>query len=292
MSDTAKDFIDKLLVLDPEKRLTAEEAIKHPWIASSAASSSQRNLHRSFSQNWRKHSLSRINSAKSNRSQRSSRSIKSGRSVYSLRRTVHSPCQKERSSVSSPRERKVAPSTAETLTQGRTTVSRDVHVKLSKQLFELPSVIAETEGECQSNHKAAMDNETLLSRHESPYMHEKEARSLSCFQNEIVVPCALERNNGEKENASTETLSIVEHLPSRDGSEPALKTMRDNFFCAYYKDEQQHQVSTGYELGSQNGDVCRLDKLEGNMAILEHPAKSRVHPSPIPRTNKLFCAEY
>ncbi len=32
ISDMAKDLISRLLVVDPKKRLTAEEMLKHPWI--------------------------------------------------------------------------------------------------------------------------------------------------------------------------------------------------------------------------------------------------------------------
>lgn len=32
VSEKAKDFIGKLLTLDPEKRVSAEQALKHPWI--------------------------------------------------------------------------------------------------------------------------------------------------------------------------------------------------------------------------------------------------------------------
>ncbi|XP_059183408.1 serine/threonine-protein kinase H1-like [Centropristis striata] len=53
VSNLAKDFIQRLLPLDPDTRLTAEQAIRHPWVASMAASSSMRNLHRSISQNLR-----------------------------------------------------------------------------------------------------------------------------------------------------------------------------------------------------------------------------------------------
>lgn len=31
VSDEAKDLISKLLVVDPSKRLTAEQIIEHPW---------------------------------------------------------------------------------------------------------------------------------------------------------------------------------------------------------------------------------------------------------------------
>jgi calcium/calmodulin-dependent protein kinase-4 len=37
VSDNAKDLISRLLVLDPTKRLTASEALHHPWVKGSAA---------------------------------------------------------------------------------------------------------------------------------------------------------------------------------------------------------------------------------------------------------------
>ncbi|XP_069562996.1 serine/threonine-protein kinase H1-like [Brachyistius frenatus] len=53
VSNSAKDFILRLLVSDPATRLTAEQASRHPWVVTMAASSSMRNLHRSISQNLR-----------------------------------------------------------------------------------------------------------------------------------------------------------------------------------------------------------------------------------------------
>ncbi|KAM9337146.1 serine/threonine-protein kinase H1-like [Symphorus nematophorus] len=53
VSNPAKDFIQHLLALDPAARLTADQAIHHPWVVTMAASSSMRNLHRSISQNLR-----------------------------------------------------------------------------------------------------------------------------------------------------------------------------------------------------------------------------------------------
>jgi len=38
VSDVAKEFIQKLLVKDPEQRLTAEEAQAHPWLSTDAGS--------------------------------------------------------------------------------------------------------------------------------------------------------------------------------------------------------------------------------------------------------------
>ena len=38
ISDKAKDLISQLLTYDPEKRPSAEQALKHPWIAEMSAS--------------------------------------------------------------------------------------------------------------------------------------------------------------------------------------------------------------------------------------------------------------
>ena len=37
VSDSARDFINKLLVIDPSQRMTAEQALQHPWLATDAA---------------------------------------------------------------------------------------------------------------------------------------------------------------------------------------------------------------------------------------------------------------
>ncbi|XP_067905645.1 serine/threonine-protein kinase H1 homolog isoform X1 [Heterodontus francisci] len=80
VSNLAKDFIDRLLTVDPNERLTVGQALKHPWIVSMAASSSMKNLHRSISQNLLKRASSRCQSTKSAQSTRSSRSTKSNKS--------------------------------------------------------------------------------------------------------------------------------------------------------------------------------------------------------------------
>jgi len=36
VSDQAKDFIDNLLLVDPALRLTAEQALEHPWLQGAA----------------------------------------------------------------------------------------------------------------------------------------------------------------------------------------------------------------------------------------------------------------
>ncbi|KAG9475409.1 serine/threonine-protein kinase H1 [Eleutherodactylus coqui] len=80
VSNLAKDFIDRLLMVEPSERLTATQALKHPWVVSMAASSSMKNLHRSISQNLLKRASSRCQSTKSAQSVRSSRSTKSTKS--------------------------------------------------------------------------------------------------------------------------------------------------------------------------------------------------------------------
>ena len=52
-------------MVDPEKRMTAEQALSHLWVSSMAASSSLKNLHEPISQNLFKQSTSRMSSAQS-----------------------------------------------------------------------------------------------------------------------------------------------------------------------------------------------------------------------------------
>ncbi|XP_076808854.1 serine/threonine-protein kinase H1-like [Clavelina lepadiformis] len=83
VSQTAKDFVKELLQVSPEKRLTSDKALKHPWIINYSNQSSK-NLHRSISQNL----LKRASSRNSNKSAQSGRSSKSNRSLRSQHRKV------------------------------------------------------------------------------------------------------------------------------------------------------------------------------------------------------------
>ncbi|XP_006814102.1 LOW QUALITY PROTEIN: serine/threonine-protein kinase H1 homolog [Saccoglossus kowalevskii] len=82
VSNLAKDFIVKLLTVNPNERMGASVSMKHPWLVTNAASSSLKNLQRSISQNLLKRASSRSRSTKS---ARSTKSNKSNKSIVSLR---------------------------------------------------------------------------------------------------------------------------------------------------------------------------------------------------------------
>jgi serine/threonine protein kinase len=46
ISNDAKDLIKKLLTVDPAKRITAEQALRHPWLELSEADLMSRDLHK------------------------------------------------------------------------------------------------------------------------------------------------------------------------------------------------------------------------------------------------------
>lgn len=88
VSSLAKDFIDKTLVVDPVERMCSSKAIVHPWLAANAPTSSQKNLHRTISQNLLQRQSTRANSTKSAKSTKSNKSNRSGHSLRSDRRRV------------------------------------------------------------------------------------------------------------------------------------------------------------------------------------------------------------
>lgn len=79
VSNLAKDYVERVLTVDPSERLTAGQALKHPWIVSMAASSSMKNLQRCISRNLLNRASSRCHSTKSSQSTRSIRSTKSNK---------------------------------------------------------------------------------------------------------------------------------------------------------------------------------------------------------------------
>jgi len=82
VSGDAKDFIRKLLVVNWEMRLGAEDALRQPWIQTGALNAGGfplKNLHRTISQNLMERASSRgTRSSKSNKSNRSKMTNKSG----------------------------------------------------------------------------------------------------------------------------------------------------------------------------------------------------------------------
>lgn len=76
VSEDAKDFIDNLLLVDPNTRMTASQALKHSWIMSKAATASNKNLHRTISQNLLRRQSTR-SSLKSATSRQSAKSLRS-----------------------------------------------------------------------------------------------------------------------------------------------------------------------------------------------------------------------
>ncbi|KAI5623397.1 serine/threonine-protein kinase H2 [Silurus asotus] len=80
ISNQAKDFIDRLLCVNPEERMTAEQALKHPWLRNMAACSSNTNLHRPISRNLRQRASRTSNYSTGSCSVPKSRSVVSSRS--------------------------------------------------------------------------------------------------------------------------------------------------------------------------------------------------------------------
>eukprot|EP01121_Diplochlamys_sp_Union-15-3_P004030 TRINITY_DN139_c0_g1_i1.p1 TRINITY_DN139_c0_g1~~TRINITY_DN139_c0_g1_i1.p1 ORF type:complete len:395 (-),score=72.61 TRINITY_DN139_c0_g1_i1:61-1218(-) len=76
VSDSAKDLIRHLLVVDPEKRLTANQALEHEWFKKQAknSTSSQRNVHESFKSKLSTHNSFRKAMSQSKKDQSDNRS--------------------------------------------------------------------------------------------------------------------------------------------------------------------------------------------------------------------------
>jgi len=85
VSPQARDFIDKLLVVDAGIRLTAVQALKHPWMTTTATSNSKL-LRRTISKNL----MERQSTRSSDKSTHSSRSNRSAHSLRSEHRRVGS----------------------------------------------------------------------------------------------------------------------------------------------------------------------------------------------------------
>ncbi|XP_016869418.1 serine/threonine-protein kinase H2 isoform X1 [Homo sapiens] len=92
ISHLAKDFIDKLLILEAGHRMSAGQALDHPWVITMAAGSSMKNLQRAISRNLMQRASPHSQSPGSAQSSKSHYSHKS-RHMWSKRnlRIVESP---------------------------------------------------------------------------------------------------------------------------------------------------------------------------------------------------------
>ncbi|XP_069322365.1 serine/threonine-protein kinase H2 [Eulemur rufifrons] len=92
ISHLAKDFIDKLLILEASHRMSAGQALQHPWVVTTAAGSSMKNLQRAISRNLMRRASSHRQSPGSAQSSKSCYSHKS-RHIWSKRnlRITESP---------------------------------------------------------------------------------------------------------------------------------------------------------------------------------------------------------
>lgn len=84
ISHLAKDFIDKLLILEAGHRMSAGQALDHPWVITMAAASSMKNLQRVISRNLMRRASPHSESPGSAQSSRS-RSYHKSKCVWSKR---------------------------------------------------------------------------------------------------------------------------------------------------------------------------------------------------------------
>lgn len=269
MSDLAKDFIDKLLVLDADRRMTAEEGLKHPWITSCASSSSLKNLSRSVSQNWIK-SSSRVNSAKSNSSQKSNKSGRSGRSSVSLRRSNNTTVPLDANLISALSN---APAQESKQSGNKSSGLRESNVKLTKQLVEkLHSVINEDDREFLQSTSTENQSTPEPSHTEC----EDSGQQVRTSNSQAVVLYREVQNSHDCRKVNSLVLDYVsqeaEEEKSRGIPVPGVRershvVMRDNFL-----EEQQY--------------IQGIQQDESHLAT----SPSRLHPlSPSPRKNKVYC---
>ena len=52
VTETARDFITRLLITDPEERMTASECLQHPWLTHIGLSNGLRLVHKLYIQKY------------------------------------------------------------------------------------------------------------------------------------------------------------------------------------------------------------------------------------------------
>jgi len=273
-------------VVDPGKRMTAEQALQDPWIAFCAASSSSINLQRSFSENWRI-STSRINSARSNTSQKSNKSVKSGRSVLSLpRRTKGTNVPQETSLILG-----LTDVQTKEIKQGgnRSSGLKESNVKLTKQFAEkLHSVIDEDDRELLSSSATECDPSIVMCTTEG------DSNRQQVVTQDIVLSSSHAAGSNRKtknpyEVKTTDSIGVqyaasqdvveeeVKGIPipiPKDRSQQSRLVMRDNFL-------EEHRLQEAQQDCSEDSGL-RLS-FHG-----ESPPRHR-SLSPSPRKNKVYC---
>ena len=266
--------------------MTAEQALQDPWIAFSAASSSLKNLHRSFSENWRR-STSRLNSARSNTSQKSNKSVKSGRSVLSLpRRTNGTTVPQETSLILG-----LTSTQAQEIKQGgnRSSVLKESNVKLTKQFVEkLHSVIDEDDRELLSSSATECDPSILM------FTADGDSNRQQVVTQDIVLSSSHAVVSNRKTKNPYEVKTIDSKEVQRAASQVVIKEEVKGIPIPIPKDRslQSRLVMRDNFLDEHHSQDARQDCSQDSGLRLsfhgESPPRCR-SLSPSPRKNKVYC---
>lgn len=274
VSDLAKDFINQLLVLEPEERMTAEDSLGHRWITTCAGTSSLKNLQKAVSKNWRK-SSSRLNSARSNASQKSNRSYRPGRSVLSAKRSKNTTVAQDASLISSSSN---FPAHEDKESASKSSALTEPDVKLTKQFVEkVHSVINEDERELLQSTSSVCESVRLECRVTEIKYNTKQARGNKTRQTAALVREKESQNPDRKKINSL----VLDYYTSTDPSvhkstpiavpssrEQSHIVMRDNFLANQSWEQQLHL------------DISQLGS-----------SPNRLRPlSPLPKKNKVYCS--
>lgn len=250
--------------------MTADQALRDPWIALSVASSNLKDLHRSFSQNWLK-SSSRLNSAKSNASQNwvkngSRLSSANSNASQNSTRSLRSGRSKRKNSSTVPQEITVQ---SEEIKQSGTKSKdlRDSNVKLTKH-----SVINEDDREffnsTNTEHEGEVAVLKVTTEWDNNWQHG--VRQGPDFNGQTIDSTWKVQSMADDSNEEIQTkpIPIV-----RNGAQLSHLVLRDNFF------EEQTAQET-----SQNWfqDSIRRTSYAGE-------SLSKFHSLSPSRKNKVFC---
>ena len=234
--------------------MTADQALRDPWIALSVASSNLKDLHRSFSQNWLK-SSSRLNSAKSNASQNwvkngSRLSSANSNASQNSTRSLRSGRSKRKNSSTIPQETTVQ---SEEIKQSGTKSKdlRDSNVKLTKH-----SVINEDDREffnsTNTEHEGEVAVLKVTTEWDNNWQHG--VRQGPDFNGQTIDSTWKVQSMADDSNEEIQTkpIPIV-----RNGAQLSHLVLRDNFF------EEQRNMMTGLYDENDFIEAGRLAGAEG-----------------------------